>query len=158
MAGRAFDQARLQAACEMLGDDTAPDQTVEPDNTTPTDNTATTDEPAAPVGTWRCIVESPYVSIDLTAEIAEDKTLNGQGTIIYSGTYKTYQVSGSGNWVALPPDASSDKWLFHFRMKPSNHAIFSWFANPTDDPNHMYNKFVPNDKGHAVITRCARET
>ncbi|MHA7901486.1 MAG: hypothetical protein ACX94B_16615 [Henriciella sp.] len=121
------------------------------------DETAIPPRPAAPVGSWRCIVSSKWVSIDLVANIAEDESLTAQGTLIYPATNKMFQVSGSGNWLALPPDDTSSNWLFQFRLQPSNHAIFSWFAGPTDSPNHLYNRFVSPNSGNVVETHCERQ-
>lgn len=158
-----FDQATLQAASAMIdvqteagalgglpmfGEDTAPD------TNTPTDNAP--DRPAAPTGSWRCIVHSRVVVIDLVANISEDETLSAQGTLLYPVTNKIYEVSGKGYWTVFPPDSSSPKWLFKFTLQPSTHAIFSWFANPTDSPNHMTNRFVlPEDRG-VVETNCEK--
>lgn len=114
------------------------------------------DQPPTPIGTWRCIVNSDIVSIDVTATIAGDGTLNGQGYIVYVYTNKIYNVSGKGDWLALPPDQDSSNWLFKFRLHPSNHPIFSWFASPTDSPNHLYNRFVVPDRGSVVETNCER--
>ncbi|MCR9223338.1 MAG: hypothetical protein NXH70_04645 [Hyphomonas sp.] len=160
-SGVVIEQAGLQAASAgfqgeadhgpigspaLHGDD--PAATTEPADTPK--------RPAAPTGQWRCIVHSNVVSIDLTATIAEDGTLTGQGTLIYVGTSKIYEVSGKGDWTALPPDPSSPDWLFKFRLQPSNHAIFSWFAAPTSSPNHMTNRFVVPHKGGVVETNCER--
>lgn len=130
----------------LYGDDTA----------VTTETSDTPKRPAAPTGSWRCIVHSNVVSIDLTASIAEDGTLTAQGTIIYVATNRIYEVSGKGDWTALPPDPSSPSWLFKFRLQPSNHAIFSWFAAPTSSPNHMTNRFVVPQNGGVVETNCER--
>ena len=115
-----------------------------------------TPRPAAPTGRWRCIVNSPVVSIDLVADIAGNGSLSGQGSIVYVNTSKIFEVSGHGDWTALPPDPGAPNWLFKFRLQPSNHAIFSWFAEPTQSPNHLRNRFViPNNKG-IVETNCER--
>ena len=121
------------------------------------EETTTPERPAAPVGSWRCIVSSKWVSIDLLANIAENESLTAQGTLIYPTTNKMFEVSGSGNWMALPPDDTSSNWLFQFRLQPSNHAIFSWFAGPTDSPNHLYNRFVSPNTGSVVETHCERQ-
>ncbi len=122
-----------------------------------TDEAQAPERPPAPVGSWRCIVSSRWVSIDLVANIAEDESLSAQGTLIYAVTNKMFEVSGQGNWLALPPDETSPNWLFQFRLKPSNHAIFSWFAGPTDSPNHLYNRFVSPQTGSVVETHCERQ-
>ena len=115
-----------------------------------------TGRPAAPTGQWRCIVNSDIVSIDLIANISADGTLSAQGTLVYVVTNKIYEVSGQGDWTALPPDTEAPNWLFKFRVQPSTHAIFSWFAAPTQSPNHLHNRFVlPNNRG-VVETHCER--
>ena len=150
------DQVSLQAASANIQQDmtkaAADIPTNYGDETTPS-----SDKPAAPTGQWRCVVNSPIVSIDLVANIAEDGSLSGQGTIIYVATNRMFQVSGKGDWTLLPPDQSSEDWLFKFRLHPSNHAIFSWFASPTDSPNHMTNRFVSPSTGGVVETRCERQ-
>ena len=149
------DQAVLQAASEIVREEA----TMDPDSFPSaygTDDAAAIDRPEAPVGSWRCIVESNWVTIDLTANIAPDETLSAQGTLIYKVTHKTFQVAGQGSWTALPPDQTSPNWLFHFRLHPSNHAIFSWFAAPTDSPNHLRNRFVSPQTGSVVETHCER--
>lgn len=112
--------------------------------------------PPAPTGQWRCIVESPYVSIDLVANISEAHTLSAQGTLIYTGTLRVYEVSGPGDWLAIAPDKDSTKWLFSFMLKPSTHAVFRWFASPTDSPNHLQNRWVHPETGQVVETWCER--
>ncbi|MEQ9447308.1 MAG: hypothetical protein RLN70_00185 [Rhodospirillaceae bacterium] len=112
--------------------------------------------PPPPTGQWRCIVESPYVSIDLVANISEGHTLTAQGTLIYTGTLRVYEVSGPGDWLAMPPDKDSTKWLFSFMLKPSTHAVFRWFASPTDSPNHLHNRWVHPETGQVVETWCER--
>lgn len=150
------DQASLQAASAVFQQDmSAP--AIEPPVTYGEETEPSTDKPAAPAGQWRCIVNSPIVSIDLVANIAEDGSLSGQGTIIYVATNRMFQVSGKGDWTLLPPDQSSEDWLFKFRLHPSNHAIFSWFASPTDSPNHMANRFVSPSTGGVVETRCEKQ-
>lgn len=114
------------------------------------------ERPAAPTGRWRCVVNSNVVSIDLIANISENGELSGQGTIVYVATNRIYEVSGKGDWTALPPDTEAKDWLFKFRLQPSNHAIFSWFAAPTDSPNHMQNRFVVPHGGGTVETNCER--
>lgn len=116
------------------------------------------ERPAAPIGSWRCIVNSPVVSIDLIANIAEGGTLSAQGTLIYTVTHRMFQVSGQGDWATLPPDETSSNWLFKFRLHPSNHAIFSWFAGPTSSPNHLHNRFTVPRTGGVVETRCERQS
>ncbi|MEL6826650.1 MAG: hypothetical protein AAFN91_10425 [Pseudomonadota bacterium] len=150
------DQASLQAASALYQQDMAAAVDENP-FTYGHETVPSTDKPAAPAGQWRCIVNSPIVSIDLVANIAEDGSLSGQGTIIYVATNRVFQVSGKGDWILLPPDQSSDDWLFKFRLHPSNHAIFSWFASPTDSPNHMANRFVSPSTGGVVVTRCERK-
>ncbi|MEO9971362.1 MAG: hypothetical protein ABJG15_16320 [Hyphomonadaceae bacterium] len=118
--------------------------------------TPATARPAAPTGKWRCVVNSPVVSIDLVANIAGNGSLAGQGTIVYVHTSRIFQVSGQGDWTALPPDPNATSWLFKFRLQPSNHAIFSWFAAPTQSPNHLQNRFVIPDNKGIVETNCER--
>jgi|GEM_PF-1954831 len=149
------DQARLQAASAPFQGDAEIDPLGAP-RAYGADTAPETKQPAAPTGKWRCIVHSNIVSIDLVATIAPDGTLSGQGTIIYVATNRIYQVSGPGDWMALPPDPSSTDWLFKFRLQPSNHAIFSWFAAPTESPNHMTNRFVVPNNGGVVETNCER--
>lgn len=154
-SGAVMDQARLQAASALF------DGEVETDPIgTPTiygaDPANTTERPAAPTGSWRCIVHSNIVSIDLAANVAENGTLSGQGTIIYVATNRIYNVSGQGDWSILPPDPSSPNWLFKFRLQPSNHPIFSWFASPTKSPRHLYSRFVVPNNGGVVETNCER--
>nr|WP_070959215.1 hypothetical protein [Hyphomonas sp. Mor2] len=149
------DQVRLQAAsAPFQGDvETVPIGAPTPYGDEPA---VAAKRPDAPTGRWRCIVHSSVVSIDLIANIAADGSLSGQGTIIYVATNRIYQVSGQGDWTALPPDPSSPNWLFKFRLQPSNHAIFSWFATPTSSPNHMTNRFVVPNNGGVVETNCER--
>ena len=149
------DQTALQAA-SMLTDDQTGGDPVGALGFHGNDNAPATDAPPAPTGSWRCIVHSRWVNIDLTANISEDGSLTAQGTLIYEVTYKTFNVSGGGNWVALPPGQEAPNWLFQFRLIPSNHAIFSWFAAPTDSPNHLHNRFVNPETGSVVETRCER--
>jgi len=112
--------------------------------------------PSPPVGVWGCVVNSAPVTIELQMEVAPNQSLFGRGTIVYNGTSAIYQVQGQGDWSALPPDQFVPHWNFKFRMFPSNHAIFSWFAGPTDSPNHLYNFFTNPQTGDQVETACQR--
>lgn len=150
-----LDQASLQAASSILA---------APNDIDHTDTQALygaeaekpPERPAAPTGRWRCVVNSNVVSIDLIANISENGELSGQGTIVYVATNRIYEVSGMGDWTALPPDTEAKDWLFKFRLQPSAHAIFSWFAAPTDSPNHMQNRFIVPHGGGTVETNCER--
>ena len=149
-------QAGLQAGSAMLFETmaaasqaAAPNYVGEDDNTKP-------ERPPAPKGKWRCIVESPVVTIDLMADVSEDGSLSARGTLIYVVTNKIFEVDGKGTWVAMPPDKHSSKWLFNFMIEPSTHPIFRWFASPTDSPNHLKNRFVSRETGNVVETRCER--
>lgn len=150
-----FDQASLQAASSILAapndiDHTGAQALYGAEGENPPQR------PAAPTGRWRCVVNSNVVSIDLIANISENGELSGQGTIVYVSTNRIYEVSGKGDWTALPPDTEAKDWLFKFRLQPSTHAIFSWFAAPTDSPNHMQNRFVVPHGGGTVETNCER--
>ncbi|MEM5518678.1 hypothetical protein WNY37_17100 [Henriciella sp. AS95] len=138
----AFEAANAETMAAHLGSD--------PENRAPTGR------PPAPTGKWRCISNSPVVSIDLIANIAEGGGLSAQGTVVYVATSRIYEVSGQGSWTLMPPDHTSPNWLFNFRLIPSNHAIFRWFASPTDSPNHLHNRFVSPRTGHVIDTRCER--
>lgn len=150
-----FDQASLQAASSILAapndiDHTGAQALYGAEAEKPPQR------PASPTGRWRCVVNSNVVSIDLIANISENGELSGQGTIVYVATNRIYEVSGKGDWTALPPDTEAKDWLFKFRLQPSTHAIFSWFAAPTDSPNHMQNRFVVPHGGGTVETNCER--
>lgn len=149
------DQTAMQSASELTSEDAAP-QPIGMPTSFGNDDAAEAGRPEAPSGGWRCIVESKWVTIDLTANIAAEGTLSGQGTLIYKVTNKVFNVSGGGEWTALPPDQASPNWLFHFSLRPSNHAMFSWFAAPTDSPNHLRNRFVSPQTGSVVTTHCER--
>lgn len=110
-------------------------------------------QPAPPVGVWNCVVNSPVVSIELQMQVNHSGGLAGRGTIVYNGTSAIYQVQGYGDWVALPPDGSTNNWLFKFRMHPQNHAIFSWFAAPTGSPGYLYNVYR-TPQNETVETAC----
>lgn len=155
-AGAPVDQARHQAASAPFQGDVETDPIGAP-TIYGADPAAETKRPDAPTGKWRCIVHSNVVSIDLMANIAPDGSLSGQGTIIYVATNRIFQVSGQGDWSLLPPDPSSPNWLFKFRLQPSNHPIFSWFASPTQSPTHLYNRFVVPNNGGVVETNCERQ-
>jgi len=151
----ASTQADMQAASALF----APDITATTLGTpTPygADTSLKAAQPPAPTGQWRCIVNSHIVSIDLIAHITANGSLSGRGTITYIGTSRIINVQGPGDWSALPPDASSPEWLFKFRMQPSNHALFSWYARPTESPNHLRHRFVMPDKSGIVETSCER--
>jgi len=150
-----LDRASLQAASAMFGAPTDTDP-IGAQSVYGADTEKTVKRPAAPTGQWRCVVNSNVVSIDLIANISENGELSGQGTIVYVATNRIYQVSGKGDWMALPPDPNTTDWLFKFRLQPSNHPIFSWFASPTESPNHMQNRFVIPNGGGVVETNCER--
>lgn len=147
-----FDQISMQTASAIFNEPTETD----PAGMQAPEAVQSTPRPAAPTGQWRCIVNSNPVTIDLVARISENGSLSGRGTILYVATNKIYEVSGQGDWTVFPPDANSPKWLFKFRLQPSNHAIFSWFASPTASPNHLQNRFVVPNNGGVVETNCER--
>lgn len=110
----------------------------------------------SPVGLWNCVVNAPWGGIQLVMEVGPNNTLVGQGNIIYAGTSANYQVRGNGDWIAIPPEQGAPSWLFKFRMFPQNHAIFSWFARPTGDPNNLYNTYQDPQTGGITETACQR--
>ena len=114
-------------------------------------------QPAAPLGVWRCVVNSPAVSIDLMMQVGPGGQLGGRGTIVYPSTGRIFNVEGPGDWTLMPPDASGPNWLFKFRMAPQNHAIFSWFASPTQTPGILYNQFRDPQTGGIIETSCQRQ-
>ncbi len=106
-------------------------------------------------GIWRCVVNSDIVSIDITFQIDASQALIGQGTIVYMATGRIVPVQGAGSWAALPPDHTSPDWLYRFQMAPvANHAVFSLYARPTEDPNFLYNDF--RDATGRSETACQR--
>ncbi|MEO0785190.1 MAG: hypothetical protein AAFY10_05785 [Pseudomonadota bacterium] len=113
-------------------------------------------QPPSPVGQWRCIANSNIVSIDMVYNVGPGGQLAGQGSIVYSGTWQTYNVAGYGNWLAAPPDHTSNEWLFSFQIRPQNHAVFTVYARPTGDPNALYNTFYNPQTGNTTETSCAR--
>lgn len=115
-------------------------------------------QPTNPAGYWRCVVNSPVVSIDLQLQINSDQSLFHQGTIVYAQTSRIYNVRGGGRWLLSPPDAGSSEYLFHFQMLPQdgNHATFSIFARPTGDPQYLGNRFQNPQNGAITDTRCQR--
>ena len=119
-------------------------------------NDAVPGRPEPLSGSWRCIVNSPVVSIDLVADTTPDGGLSARGSLIYVATYKVYEIDGKGSWTLMPPDEDSTKWLFDFRLIPSTHPIFHWFASPTDSPAHLHNRFYPRGTNSVVETSCER--
>ena len=113
-------------------------------------------QPTNPAGIWRCVVNSNIVSIDMTYQINPDFSLAGQGSIVYIATSRIYQVQGYGRWSASPPDASSNQWLYRLQIAPQNHAMFSVFPRPTNDPNFMNNVFQDPQTGGVTETSCQR--
>ena len=148
-----FDQTTMQAASAILYEGAETDL-IGAATQFGADAEAVPGRPAAPTGRWRCIVSSDVVSIDLVASISEGGALSGQGSLVYVATNRIYEVTGQGDWTALPPDPGSENWLFKFRLQPSNHAIFSWFASPTQSPRHLHNRFVLPDNRGVVETNC----
>ncbi|MEZ5675748.1 hypothetical protein SAMN06265173_10413 [Thalassovita litoralis] len=107
-------------------------------------------------GVWRCVSNSPVVSIDLYLQVYPNQQLQGQGSIVYAGTGRIYNVQGGGAWSVSPPDPQETQWLIRFQLMPQNHAVFSIFARPTGDPNGLYNMFYHPQTGETVETSCAR--
>ena len=112
--------------------------------------------PAPSPGVWRCVANSPIVTIDVNYQIAPNGQLYGQGSIVYVGTWRSYNVQGQGQWTAMPPDQDSNQWLFHFQMAPQNHAVFSVYARPTNDPNFLQNNFYNPQTGQTTQTSCQK--
>ncbi|MEL6567141.1 MAG: hypothetical protein AAFQ22_01905 [Pseudomonadota bacterium] len=113
-------------------------------------------QPMSPVGQWRCIANSQIVSIDMMYNVGPGGQLAGQGSIVYSGTWRTFNVAGYGRWIAAPPDQTSNEWMFSFQIMPQNHASFTLHARPTGDPNALYNSFYNPQTGNTTETSCAR--
>ncbi|MGR1582169.1 hypothetical protein ACSSNL_11955 [Thalassobius sp. S69A] len=108
-------------------------------------------------GQWRCVSNSPAVSIDVYLQVYPNQQLQGQGTVVYPATSRIYNVQGPGTWTVAPPDQQYPQWLIRFQLVPQgNHASFSIFARPTGEPNGLYNSFYNPQTGHVVETSCAR--
>ncbi|MCG6903741.1 MAG: hypothetical protein LJE68_13780 [Rhodobacter sp.] len=112
--------------------------------------------PAPPVGLWTCNVNSPVVSVELQMQVNPDFTLAARGTIVYLGTSAIYNVEGFGDWEFFPPEKGTPDGLFKFRMQPQNHAIFDWFAQPTNYPDTLYNQYRNPQTGGVTETACQR--
>lgn len=115
-------------------------------------------QPGPPVGLWRCVVNSPIVSIDLQMQVTPGQYLEAQGSIVYVETGRIYQVRGPGRWLLNPPGTEAPGWLYSFQMQPAdgNHAMFSWFAAPTGDPRYLANTWQNPQTGQIVQTNCQR--
>ncbi|MEM6305471.1 MAG: hypothetical protein AAF744_12180 [Pseudomonadota bacterium] len=111
-----------------------------------------------PAGSWRCIVNSEVVTIDVQMVVAPNQQLQFQGSILYLHTGRAFNVWGPGRWLLSPPDQAYPAGLFRFQMQPSggNHAIFSMFAAPTGDPRFLGNQFFNPQTGTTTNTRCQR--
>lgn len=109
-----------------------------------------------PVGLWNCFVNSPFVSIALKVQVAPNSQVGGQGTITYVGTSRIYQVQGPGTWRPVPPEQGAPYWTYGFQIQPQNHAIFSIYAAPTNDPRYLYNRFTNPQNGQVTETSCER--
>lgn len=118
---------------------------------------AQTGQGANVTGTWYCVSNSPYVSIEVQYALHPGGTLLGQGSIVYAGTYSTYNVSGSGSWVMSPAENANDGPLVSMQLVPQagNHAAFTIYSRPTG-PNNMYNLFTNPQTGQQVTTTCQR--
>ncbi|MFK7835798.1 MAG: hypothetical protein AB8B60_06230 [Sulfitobacter sp.] len=115
-------------------------------------------QPSNIAGFWRCISNSGVVSIDLQLQINPDRSLYGEGSIVYVQTNRIYNVRGPGRWLLAPPDASSPEYLYTFQLQPmdGNHAIFSIYARPTGAPNGLYNLWRNPQTGGTTETSCQR--
>ncbi|MEO0936541.1 MAG: hypothetical protein AAFY38_00130 [Pseudomonadota bacterium] len=111
-----------------------------------------------PAGYWRCVSNSQIVSIDLELQIAPNQQLQHRGSIIYVQTNRVFQVQGFGRWSLLPDDQTGQGPAFQFQMQPAagNHAIFSIFARPTNDPRFLSNSFYNPQTGTTTNTSCQR--
>ncbi|MAP95209.1 MAG: hypothetical protein CMK07_09700 [Ponticaulis sp.] len=112
--------------------------------------------PSPAPGLWHCIANSPVVSIDMQYQVGPNGQLAGQGSIVYSGTWRTYNVAGYGRWAAQPPDQYSDQWLYQFQISPQNHAVFSVYARPTSSPGYLNNVFHSPQTGQTTETSCQK--
>ncbi|MAK61116.1 MAG: hypothetical protein CMK09_09085 [Ponticaulis sp.] len=112
--------------------------------------------PSPALGQWHCISNSPIVSIDIYYQVGPNGQLMGQGSIVYSGTWRSYNVAGYGRWAAQPPDQYSDQWLYQFQISPQNHAVFSVYARPTDNPSFLNNVFYNPQTGNTTETSCQK--
>lgn len=113
-------------------------------------------KPAPAPGVWRCVANSQIVTIDVNLQVAANGQLAGQGTIIYLGTWQTYNIEGYGRWAAMPPDQNSNEWLFHFQFAPQNHSVVSVYARPTNNPNFLNNRFYNPQTGNTTETSCQK--
>ncbi len=112
--------------------------------------------PAPSPGNWHCISNSPIVSIDMQYQIAPDGQLYGAGSVVYTGTWQTYNVSGYGQWSASPPDQFSNEWLFRLQIAPQNHSVIAIYVRPTNNPGFMNNVFYNPQTGRTTETSCQK--
>ncbi len=114
--------------------------------------------PTAPVGLWQCTVNGGTYGVEMEMQVSPDGTLYARGMVIYYGLQNPFtQVEGFGDWTLLPPDATSDQYMFTFRMFPQaqNHPIVSWHVHPAGQ-GIMYNLFQNPQTGTMVETQCAK--
>ena len=108
-----------------------------------------------PAGLWRCVMNSVAVSIDVQYQIAPDRSLVGQGTVVFSGTSAIYQVQGAGRWSA-GGSPETGRFTYAFQLLPPNHASFTLFTEPTGDPNAYYQLRQNLSQGGQAETACQR--
>ncbi len=114
--------------------------------------------PSAPVGLWQCTVNGNTYGVEMEMQVSPDGTLYARGMVIYYGLQNPFtQVEGYGDWTLLPPDATSDQYMFTFRMFPQaqNHPIVTWHVHPAGQ-GIMYNLFQHPQTGAMVETQCAK--
>ncbi|UYV39104.1 hypothetical protein N4R57_08905 [Rhodobacteraceae bacterium D3-12] len=108
-----------------------------------------------PAGQWRCIVNSPIVSIDLLLN-AQPGNVTTQGSLIYVQTNKVYDITGQASWTWGPADDGQGLFTRIQVYPAKDHATFSVFARYMGDPNHLWNTWQNPQTGQTVDTRCQR--
>jgi len=111
----------------------------------------------APVGLWRCVMNSAPASIDLQVQIAPDGSLFGQGSYILNQTSFFQQIQAPGRWLTIPagePEFPNGGYQLSF--VPPNVASFSLFLQPTTTPGNLYNLWQNPQTGDRVETACQK--
>jgi len=104
-------------------------------------------------GTWRCVLNSSPVSIDVQVQFQPDGSAYAQGTYIINGTTAFYQIRGPGRYTYGPADSPPPGQIYRIQIAPGNVATFSMFVRPTGQPGMLYNTFRPPEGG-IVETSC----
>ena len=107
-------------------------------------------------GVWDCVLNNPYVSVQVRMQLSPNGSLRAQGWLHYVGTSSQGNFTGTGQYGPVPPEPGAPAWRYGFRIVRNNGPMVPLYAGPTNNPGWLYSVFQNPQTGQRSETSCSR--